>query len=239
MIHRLAELLEIPLRDRNALLLAAGFAPAFQEGLIDDLKAARAAMDRVLQAHKPFPAFAVDRRWNIVLSNRALPQLYEGCREALLKPPVNAMRLMLHPGGLGPRVLNFSAWRAQCLHTLRQQIAVKPDPVLQELLAEVAAYPEPCGRVGDSSFEGPERLATPLRVATRLGTMCFLSTVTVFGTACCSMVVATENDIALAELALEMLFPADDQTARIAARMVAEVKEREAATAPVSEGQEA
>ena len=96
-INRLTELLDLPLRDRNALLLAAGFAPAFRETAIDGLEAAKAAMDRVLQAHKPYPAFAVDRHWNVVLSNGALPQLYEGCSAALLAQPVNAMRLMLHP----------------------------------------------------------------------------------------------------------------------------------------------
>jgi transcriptional regulator with XRE-family HTH domain len=209
MIGRLAELLDAPLRDRNSLFLAAGFAPPFSESSIEGLEAAKAAMDRVLQSHKPYPAFAVDRHWNVVLSNAALPQLYEGCSAELMRAPVNAMRLILHPAGMGPRILNYPAWRSHCLTILRQQIEARADPFLRALMAEVAAYPVPVevGRV--QGFESAERLATPLRIATRFGVMSFLSTVTVFGTA---------NDVTLAELALEMLFPADDQTAEIAAR---------------------
>jgi transcriptional regulator with XRE-family HTH domain len=213
MIGHLAELLEVPLRDRNALLLAAGFAPAYRETAIDALDAAKAAMDRVLRAHLPFPAFAVDRHWNVVLSNGALPQLYEGCSEALLAPPINAMRLMLHPEGMGPRIQNFTAWRAHSLGILRQQIEARADPKLQALHAEVASYPVPPGTGDSAGFEESERLATPFRVATRFGTLSFLSTVTVFGTA---------SDITLAELALEMLFPADDQTIELANLMALE-----------------
>jgi transcriptional regulator with XRE-family HTH domain len=143
MINRLAEFLDIPLRDRNGLLLAAGYAPAFRESAIDGLEAAKAAMDRVLQAHNPYPAFAVDRHWNVVLSNQALPQLYEGCSDELLRPPVNAMRLILHPAGMGPRILNYAAWRSYSLSLLRHQIEANADSVLQNLHAEVAAYPVP------------------------------------------------------------------------------------------------
>jgi len=214
-IDRLTELLDVPLRDRNTLLLAAGFAPAYEETSIGSLEAAKAAMDRVLDAHKPFPAFAVDRHWNVVLSNAALPQLYEGCSEALLRPPVNAMRLTLHPAGMGPRILNFAAWRAHSLSVLRQQIDSRADPWLQSLFTEVAAYPVPAG-TASADFERIDRLATPLRVATRLGPMSFVNTVTVFGTA---------SDITLAELALEMLFPADDQTIAIANLMQSELAE--------------
>lgn len=210
MIARLADYLDIPLRDRNVLLLAAGFAPAFPERTMNDLEAAKAAMDRVLQAHKPYPGFAVDRHWNVVLSNGALPQLYEGCSEELLRPPVNAMRLILHPAGMAPRILNFAAWRAYSVSVLRQQAEVRADQGLQDLLAEVAAYPIPATSDTQETFEMSERLAMPLRVATRLGTVSFLNTVTVFG---------TPNDVTLAELALEMLFPADDQTVEIANRM--------------------
>ena len=108
MILKLAEHLEVPLREQNALLLAAGFAPTFHERPLAELASARAAIERILQAHKPYPAFAVDRRWNVVLSNSALPQLYEGCSPGLLRPPVNAVRLILHPLGMGPRILNFN-----------------------------------------------------------------------------------------------------------------------------------
>jgi transcriptional regulator with XRE-family HTH domain len=212
-INRLAELLDVPLRDRNALLLAAGFAPAFRETAIDGLAAAKAAMDRVLQAHRPYPAFAVDRHWNVVLSNGALPQLYEGCAEALMQPPINAMRLMLHPDGMAPRILNYAAWRTYSVSVLRQQVEARADPRLRSLLAEVSAYPVPRDQADDSSFDTTERLATPLNLATRFGTMSFLNTVTVFGTA---------SDITLAELALEMLFPADDRTVAVAEAMEAE-----------------
>lgn len=222
MITRLAELLEVPLRDRNALLLAAGFAPAYRETALDALDSAKAAMDRILRAHLPFPAFAVDRHWNVVLSNGALPQLYEGCSEALTAPPINAMRLMLHPDGMGPRLLNFSAWRAHCLGELRRQIEARADPRLQALQAEIAAYPVPSGSGEAAGFDESERLATPFRITSRFGTLSFLSTVTVFGTA---------SDVTLAELALEMLFPADDQTIEIANLMELERTDPPAALA--------
>jgi transcriptional regulator with XRE-family HTH domain len=213
MVARLAEYLEIPLREQNALLLSAGFAPAFEERSLDALDAAKAAIDAVLQAHKPYPAFAVDRRWNVVLSNSALPQVYEGCSPELLRPPINAVRLTLHPEGMGPRIVNYAAWRAHALTVLRQQIDARGDPVLQSLHAEVSAYPVPPSRYPTAAFDASERLATPLRVATRFGVLSFLSTVTVFG---------TPNDVTLSELALEMMFPADDETVRIAKAMVAE-----------------
>ena len=202
MIARLAEYLEIPLRDQNSLLLAAGFAPAFQERSIAGLAAAKTAIDAILQAHRPYPAFAVDRHWNVVMSNSALPQLYEGCSADLMRPPVNAVRLTLHPAGMAPTIVNYGAWRAHMLSVLRQQIDARGDSVLQDLLAEVSAYPAPPESEPAESFGAAERLATPLRVATRLGVMSFLGTVTVFG---------TPNDVTLSELALEMLFPADDR----------------------------
>jgi transcriptional regulator with XRE-family HTH domain len=213
MIARLAGYLEIPLREQNTLLLAAGFAPAFQERSLAALEAAKAAIDAVLNAHKPYPAFAVDRHWNIVASNSALPQLYEGCSPDLMRPPVNAVRLVLHPAGLGSRIVNYAAWRAHTLTVLRQQIDARADPVIQGLFAEVSAYPAPPNSESPVSFDASERLATPLRVSTRFGVMTFLGTVTVFG---------TPNDVTLSELALEMLFPADDRTAEIAKAMVEE-----------------
>ncbi len=213
MIARLAERLAIPLRDQNTLLLAAGFAPAFQERSLADLEGAKAAIDSVLKAHKPYPAFAVDRHWNVVMSNSALPQLYEGCSADLLRPPANAVRLILHPDGMGPRIVNYAAWRAHAVSLLRHEADARADPVIRDLLAEVAAYPAPPNCEAHGGFEASERLATPLRVAARFGVMSFLSTVTVFG---------TPNDVTLSELALEMLFPADDPTAEIAKAMVAE-----------------
>jgi transcriptional regulator with XRE-family HTH domain len=215
MIGRLAEYLDVPLRDRNTLLLAAGFAPVFPERSLVELEVAKIAIDRVLQAHKPYPAFAIDRHWNVVLSNLALPQLYEGCSAELLRPPVNAVRLVLHPAAMGPRIVNFETWRAHTLTTLRHQMEMRPDPVIQGLLAEVAGYPIPPGSAPRDSDEASQRLATPLRIATRLGTASFLNTMTVFG---------TPHDVTLAELALEMLFPADHQTIEIVRRMVEELE---------------
>jgi len=213
MVARLAEYLDLPLRERNTLLLSAGFAPAFAERSLEALEGAKAAIDRILSAHSPFPAFAVDRHWNVVLSNGALPQLYEGCSSDLLRAPVNAMRLILHPEGMGPRIVNFSAWRAHSQNVLRQQLQTHADPTTAALLGEISAYPVPPNSEPYTGLEAAEQLATPWRVATRFGVVSFLSTTTVFG---------TPNDVTLAELALEMLFAADDATAAIVQRMIKE-----------------
>lgn len=210
MIAQLGDCLNIPLREQNTLLLAAGFAPAFQERPLEDLQAARQAMDSVLQAHLPYPAFAVDRHWNVILSNSALPELYEGCSEELLRPPVNAVRLVLHPQGMAASIINYADWRAHTLHLLRGQAEARQDPGLDALIAEVLSYPDPLQTAHNAGFEGPQRLATPLILATRWGTVSFLNTLTVFGTA---------NDVTLAELALEMLFPADKDTVAVVRRM--------------------
>jgi hypothetical protein len=213
MVMHLAEHLEIPLRDQNMLLLAAGFAPAFQERPLAELASVRIAISRILEAHKPYPAFAVDRHWNIVLSNGTLPQLYEGCSPDLLRPPVNAVRLILHPLGMGPRIVNFIEWRAHTVTVLRQQVEARSDPAIQALLAEVMAYPAPSGGIAPVTGDGPQRYATPLQIATRLGTVSFLNTNTIFG---------TPTDVTLSELALEMLFPADEHTVAIVKSMVDE-----------------
>ncbi len=131
----------------------------------------------------------------------------------MLRAPVNAVRLILHPEGMGPRIVNYVAWRAHALSLLRNEVDARADPVIRDLLAEVAAYPAPLNSEAYGRFEASERLATPLRIATRFGVVSFLSTVTVFG---------TPNDVTLSELALEMLFPADNETAEIAKAMVAE-----------------
>ena len=215
MILKLAEHLAVPLREQNALLLAAGFAPPFHERPLAELASARAAIERILQAHKPYPAFAVDRRWNVVLSNSALPQLYEGCSPGLLRPPVNAVRLILHPLGMGPRILNFNEWRAHTIAVLRRQIEARADPVIQGLFREITGYPAPPGAAASAPLDGSERYAMPLRIATRFGPVSFLNTTTIFG---------TPTDVTLAELALEMLFPADDATIAVVKAMVDEMR---------------
>jgi transcriptional regulator with XRE-family HTH domain len=211
MALRLAERLEIPLRDRNALLLGAGFAPNFRERSISELTSAQAAMERVLDAHKPYPAFAVDRHWNVVLSNGALPQLYADCAPALLRRPVNAVRLILHPDGLGPKIINFEEWRGHVAAVLRQQLAANGDSRIRALLAEVVAYPARAAAAPPASFEGADEYATPLQIATRAGPVSFVNTTTVFG---------TPTDVTLSELALEMLFPADDSTVATVKRLM-------------------
>ena len=205
MLLHLAEELEIPLRERNALLVAAGFAPIFPERRLDDaaLAAARRAIDVVLEAQKPFPAFALDRHWNVAASNSALQELYEGVADELRTPPVNALRLSLHPRGLAPRIANLAEWRAHLLWRLRRQIEVSGDPVLEELMKEAASFPkgEDTPRPG-SPVE--HAVLVPLQIDTSLGRLSFLSTTTVFG---------TPVDVTLSELAIEMFFPADAATA--------------------------
>jgi transcriptional regulator with XRE-family HTH domain len=204
LVLRLAEELDLPLRQRNIWLVASGFAPRFGDGSLDDppFEAVRSAIASTLEAHKPFPAFAIDRHWDIVASNAALPELYEGVAPELLRSPVNVLRLSLHPSGLAPRILNLDEWRAHLLGRLRREIELTADPRLESLMQEASAYGlRPQSRPVETA--GPRAVAIPLRIATRLGPLSFLSTVTVFG---------TPVDVALSEIALEMLYPADGTT---------------------------
>jgi transcriptional regulator with XRE-family HTH domain len=203
MLIRLSNELEIPLRERNALLVSAGFAPLYRERTLGDaaLAAARRAVEMVLDAQRPFPAFALDRHWNIVASNGALPQLFAGVAEELRGPPMNALRVSLHPRGLAPLIENLAEWRAHLLARLRRQLGVTADPALAALLEECSAYP------GDE--EGPEvaqdAVLVPLRLRGPAGILSFFSTTTVFG---------TPVDVTLSELAIELFFPADAATAQ-------------------------
>ncbi len=203
MVLRLADRLDVPLRERNRLLTAAGFAPMYGERRLDDpaLKAAREAVELVLTGHEPYPALAIDRHWSLVSYNRAVPPLLAGIAPALLEPPVNVLRLSLHPDGLAPRIVNLAQWRAHLLARLRQQVAVSADPVLAALADELRGYPAP----PDAGHELTEpAVVVPLVLRTPAGTLSFISTTTVFG---------TPVDITLSELALETLFPADAATA--------------------------
>jgi transcriptional regulator with XRE-family HTH domain len=209
LLLHLAEQLTIPLRERNILLVAAGYAPVFPERPLDDpsLAAARQAIDLVLTGHEPYPAIAIDRHWRLVAANRALGPLLKGVEPALLEPPVNVIRLSLHPAGLAPRIVNYAEWRAHLLARLRQQIEISADPVLIELLRDVAAYPPPPG----VHAHAPPRhagasIVVPLQLATDAGRLAFFSTTTVFG---------TPIDITLSELALESFFPANETTAEV------------------------
>ncbi|WP_034850408.1 helix-turn-helix domain-containing protein [Inquilinus limosus] len=208
MVLHLAERLDVPLRERNTLLVAAGFAPAYPVRPLDDpaLALARRAVERVIEAHAPNPALAVDRHWHLVAANAAVAPLMAGAAAALLQPPVNVLRLSLHPDGLAPRIANLPEWRSHLLERLRRQVEVTADPVLVELLAELQAYPAPAR--GVAALAPPEEahpdIVVPLRLATESGILSFLSTTTVFG---------TPVDVTLSELAVEAFFPADAATA--------------------------
>ena len=205
MVLRLAELLEVPLRERNTLLVAAGFAPMFRESTLDapELSAARAAVDLVLKGHEPYPALAIDRHWTLLASNRAVTPMLIGVDPELLQPPLNVLRLSLHPRGLAPRIVNLAEWRAHLFARLRRQIEVSADAVLIALLEELAAYPAPAGEATRAA-ESSDGFVVPLRLAAHGNVLSFISTTTVFG---------TPIDITLSELALESFFPADASTA--------------------------
>lgn len=207
MVLRLAERLDVPLRERNELLVAAGFAPVFNERRLDDpqLEAARRAVDLVLQGHEPFPALAIDRHWTLVTMNAAVPPMLAGVDPALLAPPVNVLRLSLHPAGLAPRIANLAQWGEHLFERLRRQIEVTADQKLLELLEELREYPLPDSSrpsVRPADYAG---VAVPFRIRTDGGELAFLGTTTVFG---------TPLDITLSELAIEAFFPADEATAR-------------------------
>ncbi|MBU8896383.1 transcriptional regulator [Corallococcus sp. H22C18031201] len=211
MILHLAEELEIPLRDRNGLLVAAGYAPSYVERRLDDpaLRAAREAVDMVLSGHEPYPALAVDRHWTLVSANGAIAPLLVGVDPELLQPPVNVLRLSLHPRGLAPRIANLAQWRGHLLARLHRQVEMSTDSSLASLLEELKALPAPSG--GPSAHESPDvGVVVPLRLDTEAGQLSLFSTITVFGTA---------NDITLSELAIESFFPADAATAETLRRL--------------------
>jgi transcriptional regulator with XRE-family HTH domain len=196
MILRLAEPLGVPLRAQNELLLAGGYAPAFAES---DLKgppmaAILASLRDVLAGHEPCPALLVDRHWTMIDANAAVAPLLDGCAPWLLEPPVNVLRLSLHPQGMAPRIGNLAEWRTHVLHRLDRQAAATADPVLRELHAELAAYP------GGRTTTPPDGLVVPLR----FGALSFFSLTSVLG---------TPYDVTLSELAIEAFLPADAATA--------------------------
>ena len=204
MVLRLAERLEVPLRQRNVLLVAAGFAPAFPQRSLDDpaLKSARAAIDLVLKAHEPNPALAYDRHWNLVTANRMVAPLLEGVPERLLgQQPFNILRLAFHPEGLAPRTVNLAEWAAHLLERLHRQCEATADPELIKLYHDLKAYPIPA-RPGPIA---PDSVAIPFKLRRKGEVLSFISTTMVFG---------TPVDVTLSELALETFFPADDATAR-------------------------
>src|SRR5919202_115727 len=194
LVLRLAEQLDVPLRERNALLLAAGYAPVYGERDFDDpeLEPVRRAIERVLAAHEPYPALAVGRQWEVVAMNGAMDLLVGGVSPELLEPPVNALRLALHPEGVAPRVLNLAEWRAHLLERLDRQIAATADPGLRTLREELLRYPAPDDEAAEPVTD---EIVSPLRLrAPDGGELAFISTIATFGTA---------NDITVSGLALE------------------------------------
>ncbi|GAA4001759.1 helix-turn-helix transcriptional regulator [Sphingomonas humi] len=208
MVLRIADSLDLPLRERNSLLLAAGFAPDHAERSLDDpaLSAARVAVERIIDCHMPFPALAIDRYWNLLHANLAVARLLEGVADHLLGPGANVLRLSLHPDGLAPRILNLAEWKAHLLHRLARQFRASADPRLEQLLQELRTYPAPSSERPPS----PCDFVSPLMLATDAGPLSLLSTTTVFGTA---------NDVTLSEITIESFFPVDTATATMLAAL--------------------
>jgi transcriptional regulator with XRE-family HTH domain len=204
MVVHLAEHLDVPLRDRNTLLLAAGYAPLYGQRALEEpeMGPVRDAIDQVLAAHEPYPALVVDRHWGMVAANRAVGLLIQGVAEELLAPPVNVLRLSLHPDGLAPRIANLAAWRAHLLDRLERQAAGSGDPALHALLDELRELPG--GDDGSTADLVAGDIAVPLRLRAGDAVLSFISTVTTFGTA---------MDVTVAELSIEAFYPADAATA--------------------------
>jgi transcriptional regulator with XRE-family HTH domain len=204
MVLTLAEHLEVPLREQNALLLAAGYAPGYSETPLDTevMSPVRDALDAILTGHEPYPAVIVDRQWEIVSSNGPAGVLLEGVSEELVAPPANALRITLHPDGMAPRILNFGEWSGHLLTRLRRQALLSQDPALAELERELLGYP---GVEQSSGLAEPEEmLFVPLRLRLPNGTvLSMFSTIATFGTAL---------DVTLEELSIESFFPGDEGT---------------------------
>ncbi|PZQ62588.1 MAG: transcriptional regulator [Phenylobacterium zucineum] len=216
MLLHLAEQLDVPLRERNVILVAAGFAPVFPERRLDDpgLAAARRAVDLILRAHEPNPALVVDLRWNLVAANAAVEPLLAGVDPELLAPPLNVMRLSLHPKGLAPRIANLGEWQAHALERLRRQAELTADPGLIALIEEIRGYPKP--PAPDRRPEDWGDVVIPFQLMMGDTMLSMIGTTTVFG---------TPVDVTLSELTLETFFPADAATAE-ALRLAHEARQR-------------
>jgi transcriptional regulator with XRE-family HTH domain len=205
MILRLTDHLDVPLRERNRLLLAGGYAPVYSERPLDSpqMAAVRTATRQVLTGHDPYPAVLVDRHWNLLDANASIGLLTEGVSADLLAAP-NALRMSLHPDGTAPRIVNLGEWRAHLLHRLRRQAAVTADPVLRELYQELRSYP--CDQP-EPEIELPAagNVAVPLQIRVGERVLSFISITAVFG---------TPLDVTLSEMAIESFYPANDETSQ-------------------------
>jgi transcriptional regulator with XRE-family HTH domain len=203
MILRLAQQLDVPLRERNVLLLSGGYAPAFPVHALADppMQAVHEAIEHVLRAHEPYPAVVIDAGWELVAANGAVPLLTAGAAAALLEPPVNVLRLSLHPEGLAPRIVNLAEWRAHLLDRLNRDIESTAAPALIALRDELAGYPGPPAA---GPHPDTRAILVPLRLRAGDTVLSLFSTTTVFG---------TPRDVTLSELAIESFYPADRETA--------------------------
>lgn len=200
LVLRLADCLSVPPRERNALLVAAGFAPVHPEKAINSvaMESARAVISHVLKSYQPFPALAIDRHWNMIDANDTVMALMEGVAPHLLEPPINAVRVSLHPDGVSSRIQNLAEWRSALFQRLRDQIAVSADPVLIDFLEELRSYPG-----GEATAIPSYPLAIPMIIDTRVGRLSLLTMSSVFG---------SPVDVTLSEIAIESLLPADAAT---------------------------
>ncbi len=202
MVMRLAEHLDVPLRDRNQLLLAGGFAPVYSEASLHSpsMLAIRTTLRRLLKAHEPYPALVVDRWWNIVEANAGIAIFTADVDEKLLQAPINALRLTLHPDGLARRIANIAEVRAAALASLQRQIAGTADPELQDLYDELRGY-----AVNDKPAPpGPAEVVVPFNLTHDDRELSLLTTIATFG---------TPLDVTVSELMIESFYPADDATA--------------------------
>ncbi|MFE2219657.1 helix-turn-helix domain-containing protein [Streptomyces canus] len=209
MVLRLAEHLDVPVRERNALLLAAGYAPRFPETPLDDpsLDALREGIERLIQGYEPYPALVFDAAYHVVAANRGIMMLLDGIPESLLRPPLNTMRLTLHPEGLAPRIRNLREWRGHLLEQMRRQMALHRSESLRELYEEVSAYPVPVPETDGSPelTDSVPYFALPMRIEHEGRTLSFISSTSTFN---------TPMDVTVAELAIETFLPADPSTVK-------------------------
>lgn len=203
MVLRLAEHLDVPLRDRNLLLVSAGYAPVFDETPIEEprMDTVRAALKRVLNGHEPYPAVVVDRFWNLIDANGAAAFFMEGAAPELLKPPLNVLRLSMHPDGMARNIVNLAEWRAHMIDRVRRHVALTADASLAQLYRELRSFP---GDVGEAAAPpAGSGVVVPLRMRVDGRELSFFSTIATFG---------TPVDITVAELAIESFYPADTPT---------------------------
>jgi hypothetical protein len=216
LVLHLAELLEVPLRERNGLLLAAGYAPVFSSRTLEDessgMPFVRGAVSRLLSSHEPYPALVKDRYWNVIERNRSMELLTQGVDPELLSPPANAIRIALHPKGLAPRIVNLADWSGYLLRRLDHQVLVTGDESLAALAEEARSYPGVTEHPGLDSV-GEERVVIPLQIRREGVDLCFLNMVATLGTAV---------DVTAEELVIESFFPADEVTAKALANGVTE-----------------